>query len=155
MEALLKAAEGDHEGARTLITEVIQWANQHGYIRLFTDMGPKMAVLLETLKAENKPNQAYVRKILAAFPQNAGQLEENDINRHSQSGNQVEPLTNREYDVLELIGKRLTNKQIAAELHITVVTVEQHLNRIYSKLDVKGRRHATAKAKELGLFPPS
>ena len=154
MEALLKAAKGDHEDARTLITEVVQWANQHGYIRLFTDMGSEMEKMLAAFEAENKPEQDYVRKILAAFSPNAGHIEQKHIVDPPKFENQIEPLTNREFEVLTLLGKRLTNQEIAADLHITVGTVAQHLNNIYSKLAVKGRRQANARAKELGLLPP-
>jgi LuxR family maltose regulon positive regulatory protein len=65
----------------------------------------------------------------------------------------IEPLTNRESEILALLGERLTNKEIAAEMHITVGTVQQHLNHIYAKLDVKGRRQAVTKATELDLLP--
>jgi DNA-binding CsgD family transcriptional regulator len=47
----------------------------------------------------------------------------------------------------------MTNMEIATELHISVGTVQQHLYRIYSKLDVKGRRQAASKAEALGLIP--
>jgi DNA-binding CsgD family transcriptional regulator len=65
----------------------------------------------------------------------------------------IEPLTNREFEILELLGKRMTNKEIAVELHITVGTVQQHLNHIYAKLDVQGRRQAITKATELAMLP--
>jgi DNA-binding CsgD family transcriptional regulator len=65
----------------------------------------------------------------------------------------IEPLTQREFEILELLGKRMTNKEIAAELYISVGTVQQHLNHIYAKLNVKGRREAIAKAKALALLP--
>jgi LuxR family transcriptional regulator, maltose regulon positive regulatory protein len=153
MQALFKAAVGNQESALKLLTKVLQWAKPYGYIRLFTDMGSMMEILLKSLTPRKKSEQAYVRKILAAFPVDAGQPAEKDIQPRSQTASLVDPLTNREFEIMELLGKRLTNKEIATELHISVGTVQQHLNRIYSKLDVKGRRQAASKAEALGLIP--
>jgi LuxR family maltose regulon positive regulatory protein len=64
----------------------------------------------------------------------------------------VEPLTNRELDVLELLAQRLSNKEIAAKLFISAETVKGHLQNIYQKLEVKKRREAVEKAKNIGIF---
>jgi LuxR family transcriptional regulator, maltose regulon positive regulatory protein len=152
MQALFKAAVGNQESALKLLTKVLQWAKPYGYIRLFTDMGPMMEILLKSLTPRKKSEQAYVRKILAAFPVDAGQPAEKNIQPRSQTASLVDPLTNREFEILELLGERLTNKEIAAKAHISVGTVEQHLVRVYGKLGVRGRRQAVVKAKELGLL---
>lgn len=65
----------------------------------------------------------------------------------------VEPLTNRELDVLQLLDARLSDKEIAAQLHISVTTVQQHNKNIYQKLQVSKRRQAVERARSLGLLP--
>jgi LuxR family maltose regulon positive regulatory protein len=64
----------------------------------------------------------------------------------------VEPLTNRELDVLELLAQRLTNNEIAEKLFISAETVKSHLNNLYRKLNVDNRRQAIEKAKGIGIL---
>ena len=64
----------------------------------------------------------------------------------------MEPLTNRELQVLKLLREHLTNKEIAAQLVISPGTVKGHTIRIYQKLDVKGRSQAVEKALSLGIL---
>jgi LuxR family maltose regulon positive regulatory protein len=62
-------------------------------------------------------------------------------------------LSNRELDVLLLLGERLTNKEIAERLYISPITVKTHTANIYRKLKVNSRRQAVARALQLGLLP--
>jgi LuxR family maltose regulon positive regulatory protein len=62
-------------------------------------------------------------------------------------------LTNRELDVLALLERRLSNKEIGALLYISPRTVKRHTINIYQKLHVNNRRAAVAQAKALGLMP--
>lgn len=59
----------------------------------------------------------------------------------------IDPLTKREYEILELLGKHMTNKEIASQLHMSVGTVQQHLNHTFGELGVMWRRKAAAKRK--------
>jgi LuxR family maltose regulon positive regulatory protein len=65
----------------------------------------------------------------------------------------IEPLTDRELEVLALLAQRLSNKEIAQQLVISSETVRKHNVRIYQKLGVRSRRGAVAKAKAQGLLP--
>jgi LuxR family maltose regulon positive regulatory protein len=64
----------------------------------------------------------------------------------------VEPLSERELEVLRLIAAGLSNREIAQELFIAVGTVKRHTNHIYGKLGVHSRTEAVARARELGLL---
>jgi LuxR family maltose regulon positive regulatory protein len=64
----------------------------------------------------------------------------------------VDPLTNRELEISNLLVQRLSNKEIAAKLVISPETVKKHLNNIYGKLNVRGRRQAVEKALVLGIL---
>jgi LuxR family maltose regulon positive regulatory protein len=64
----------------------------------------------------------------------------------------VEPLTNRELEILEHVSQRLRNKEIAARLFISPETVKKDMNNIYGKLNVSSRRQAVEKAKALGIL---
>ena len=64
----------------------------------------------------------------------------------------VEPLTNRELEVLGFLAQRLRNKEMAAKLFVSPATIKKHLTSIYGKLNVTGRLQAIEKADVLGIF---
>lgn len=168
MQAMLKEAEGRREDALTLLEGVVVWAEPRGFVRLFVDLGPKMVGLLDELRRQGVA-PAYVTQILTAFttkdPSTALRASEGrttDAGLSSSvlrppapasvSSPLVEALTKRELQVLELMAQRMTNKEIAAQLVISVGTVKQHAYNINQKLNVKGRRQAVAKATSLGIL---
>jgi len=65
----------------------------------------------------------------------------------------VDPLTNRQLDVLDLLAQRLSTQEIAETLFISTTTVKWHLQNIYEKLNVQKRREAVEKAEALGILP--
>ena len=100
----------------------------------------------------------YTNKLLAAFPDSGSDMtpiknSEGDLlagNRESQ--NLIEPLSQREMELLRLVAAGLTNQEIAQELILAVGTVKKHLNNIFGKLGASNRTQAIARARELRLL---
>ena len=95
---------------------------------------------IQETSTSQAPDDTYINRSLTDPPLSS---------LHQQS--LVEPLSHRELDVLELLSKRLQNKEIADQLNISATTVKTHLRNIYRKLDVATRREATEKAAMLGI----
>jgi LuxR family maltose regulon positive regulatory protein len=122
-----------------------------GWIRPFVEPGTLMvrSALLARLKDQGVVPD-YIDRILAAFD-NLQLDDKKIITGQSEIQNLIEPLTSRELDVLELLTQRLSNKEIAAQLFISPLTVKKHTVSIYQKLGAKNRRQAVSKATALGL----
>jgi LuxR family maltose regulon positive regulatory protein len=144
LQALLKDAQGDQATALEKLEQAVRLAEPGGWIRPFVDLGPKMASLLCRLRNRDVA-QGYISQILDAFP--GAEISELSVSRVAL----VEPLTDREMEILGLLAQQLTNKEIAAELVISHGTVKQHTHNIYQKLGVNTRRQAVTKATELGI----
>ena len=69
-------------------------------------------------------------------------------------GAKENPLTPRETEVLGLLAAGRTNRQVAAELHLSLSTVKRHVEHIIRKLGVSDRTQAAVKAMELGIVTP-
>ena len=145
LQALLADASGDLAAALVALEKALQLAQPGGFIRLFVDLGPHLAHLLSQLKVEGEL-LAYADQIQTAFP------EPQQTEAGLSQGKLIEPLTNRELEVLSLLAERKTNKEIALQLGITPGTVRQHSYNLYQKLGVSNRRQAVIRAFELGVF---
>jgi LuxR family maltose regulon positive regulatory protein len=157
MQALLADALNQESTAFEKLSEALTLAEPGGFIRPFLDLGSQMADLLKRL-AKQKPDLKYTKQILVAFSNEetgVGQNESDDQSVHrSFLSNQalVEPLTNREIEILLILPKGLSNQEIAEMLFISPETVKRHLYNIYQKFDVKNRQQAIVKAKSLGIL---
>ena len=111
-----------------------------------------MADLLKRLMSKSIAVD-YIEKLLAAFSDPRFEARTQIQNPKSEIQNSlIEPLTNREIDILELLAERLQNKEIADKLFVSTETVKTHLVNIYQKLNVSNRRQAVEKAKILGIL---
>jgi LuxR family maltose regulon positive regulatory protein len=156
LQALLYDVEGDEPAALAALEQAIALAEPGGFIRLFVDLGLPIARLLAELRRRDVAPE-YIAHILIAFETKddadakSSSLVASSL-AHGPSSPLIEPLTSRELEVLALLDRHLTNKEIAAELVISYGTVKTHTLNIYRKLDVRKRREAVAKAKELNLL---
>ena len=150
LQALSLHERGDIEQALIELEKALTLAEPGGFIRVFVDEGPPMAKLLyDALSRGIAPD--YVQRLLAAFPvDEPEQMLAYTIQSHEAEW--IEPLTERELEVLQLIADGLTNQEIAAQLHLSLNTVKAHTRNIYGKLDVNSRTQAVAKARALGLI---
>jgi LuxR family maltose regulon positive regulatory protein len=141
---------GDTEKAMTILSKGISLAESRGHIRLFVNEGPPMAHLLyEALSRDIFPD--YVRRLLAAFPN--VELEQPESTKPKVSEAElIEPLSERELEVLQLMAEGLTNREIASRLFLSLNTVKAHTRNIYGKLGVHNRTQAVTTARALGIY---
>jgi LuxR family maltose regulon positive regulatory protein len=151
LQALAHQAQGDEAQALVALERALELAEPQGYVRVFVDKGLDMARLLNRVPTE------YAGKLLAAFAdrtKDERQKTEQPRSLSSVPGSSslVEPLSERELDVLRLIAAGMTNRQIAETLVVALGTAKAHTANIYSKLEVHNRTQAVARARELGLL---
>ena len=144
LQALALQKQGRADEAFTAAEEAVLLARPGGWIRPFVEAGRPMADLLERL-LDHEVAVDQVAEILAAFGSSAP-------SPPASTGPLPEPLTTREEEVLELLGQRLRDKEIADQLVISPETVKSHLKGLYQKLGVGGRREAVARGRELGIL---
>src|SRR5438270_3071465 len=149
LQALAHQMQGDIPAALAPLERALSLAEPEGYVRVFVDEGPPMAVLLEAAAkhgdpawgAGNAPN--YVRQLLTAFGSASDRTPVKQV--------LIEPLSERELEVLRLLGTDLNGPEIARELVVSLNTLHTHTKNIYSKLGVNTRRAAVSRAEELDL----
>ena len=109
---------------------------------MFSDEGKPVVPLLHQAAAQRIAPE-YIARLLAALGSSRGEMPADLL---------LDPLSERELEILRLIATGVSNKDLAAKLVLTVGTVKWHLNNIYSKLGVRSRTQAVAKARDLGLI---
>jgi LuxR family maltose regulon positive regulatory protein len=141
--ALQALVASSPDEALTILGEALALAEPLGYVRTFVDSGEPMAELLRQAAAQGVMRE-YVNELLSAFetPQPPTPVPDQPL---------VEPLSERELDVLRLLVDGQTNQEIAQTLCVSINTVKTHLKNVYGKLGVNNRRQAAAEAKKLGL----
>jgi LuxR family maltose regulon positive regulatory protein len=144
LQALAFSAQGKGTEALTVLQRALTLAEPEGYIRLFVDEGEPMVALLRHAYTRGIAPD-YVATLLSAFGEPA-------LTAPSPPGLLLEPFTERELDVLQLLVAGLSNAEMARELIITVGTVKSHVNHIYGKLGVNSRSQAIARAHTLHLL---
>ena len=151
LRALALRALGDMDEALGALERALQLAEPEGYARVFIDEGEPMAELLRYGAARTIAPE-YVRRLLQAFGiREYGNMGEERPSPHTPT--LIEPLTDREMQVLQLLADRLSNSEIAQRLFISLPTVKSHTRNIYGKIGVHNRKEAVVRARALGILP--
>jgi LuxR family maltose regulon positive regulatory protein len=154
LQALAHQAQGNIPLALAPLERALALAEPEGYVRIFVDEGAPMEALLKRMKAEDEMIMEYVRKLLAAFADKEfypfGSAQDKPSSLSPQP--LVDPLSERECEVLKLLTTELSGPEIAKELMVSMNTIRTHTKNIYSKLGVNSRRDAVKQAKELKLI---
>ena len=139
---LARALAGHDRGRATARVEAaVQSAADHGLLQTVADEGTELLELIE-LAAWRVPDAWLGRLRHVLVP-----------TWESHGSGPVEPLTERERDVLRLLPSRLTLREVASELYISANTLKFHLRAIYRKLGVDSRRSAVQAARQMRLLP--
>jgi LuxR family maltose regulon positive regulatory protein len=159
LQALAYYAQGNLIQALPLLAEALRLGEKGRYVRLFADEGRPMADLLRQAKSRGSGiNPVYIDKLLAAIEQEplpaVRPIEPLPvpIRPKAPPAPLIEPLSERELEVLRLVAEGYSNREIADKLYITVGTAKTHTINIYRKLEVNSRTQAVARAQDLDLL---
>ena len=154
LRALASSAQGNSIVALTALERAVALAEPEGYLRLFLDEGEPMLVLLSKLLATGHRARSYLHRVLAAGDLEPGRGASPAPARMYSTPSQslIDPLSERELEVLHLIVTGASNYEIAERLVVAVSTVKRHVSNIFSKLAVTNRTQAAAHAREVGLL---
>jgi len=145
--AIVRWDQGEKELALNDMEQALQLGESENYCRTFLDEGPAAAALLyETRSREILPE--YTLELLEEFNTI---IEKDQVAR--KQAELVEPLSGRELEILELISRGMSNKEISQELYLAVNTVKWYAGNIYGKLGVSRRTEAVDKARSLRILP--
>jgi len=151
LDALALYAQGETTSAVAALKRALALAEPENYVRSFLDIGKPMQELLSWSlegQALSEPHLlVYASKLLSHFGVDFS------IQSSQPTGDTlIEPLSQRELEVLRLIAKGLSNREISERLFLALSTVKGHTRIIFDKLQVQRRTEAVARARELGLL---
>ena len=159
LQAEAMYASGEVKQAVEQLSRALALAELEGYVRLFVDEGEPIAHLLVQMRRHSisgQPDTArYRERLLTLLPGRARDvdtLHSSVAVSGSGMSSLVEPLSERELEVLRLIVAGCSNREIADRLVIAVSTVKWYVNAIYGKLQVESRTKAIARARELNIM---
>jgi LuxR family transcriptional regulator, maltose regulon positive regulatory protein len=148
LKALALHARDDLPAALDTLSEALSIAALEGYVRLFLDEGAPMLTLLSGVSKTESLLHSYVEQLLTHAHVAPSSLEYQPAKQQPL----VEPLSERELEVLHLMAAGASNEEIAEQLVIAVGTVKRHVSNILAKLAASNRTQAVARARELALL---
>lgn len=153
LRAVAHHAGDAREEALVALGHAVELAEADGWVRVFVDAAPVVTDLLREL-ATRQPQSGYARDLLTAVT-TAGEAGPGTAPQPGPGLRLVDPLSDRELDVLRLLGSDLDGPAIARHLVVSLNTIRTHTKHIYTKLGVNNRRAAISKAHQLGLLSRS
>jgi LuxR family maltose regulon positive regulatory protein len=149
LQAIAYHAQGDLPAALMPLQRALALAEPEGYVRMILDEGSSMMQLLgEAAAREIMPD--YTDKLLTAFEsEKRKSVDKPDL---PPAQPLIDPLSQRELEILKLIAQGLSNREIGERLFLALDTVKGHNRKIFDKLQVQSRTEAAARAHELGLL---
>lgn len=159
VQALANEAQGNHPQALASLERALTLTEPEGYLRALVDEGEAMRLLILDFRLQIEkqsrngvhPLLGYVERLLAAFPQSLEAIPQSKI-ANPKSKILIEPLSERELEVLKLLRTELSGPEIADQLIVSPNTFRTHTKNIFNKLGVNSRRAAIRRAEELDLF---
>ena len=143
LQALAYQAQGSITLALPPLERALSLAEPEGYARIFVDEGPPMAALLQEV-AQHCVAPTYASRLQAVFEKMESIMPAAQL--------LSEPLSERELEVLELLGTEMSGPEIARTLVVSLSTLRTHTKNNYSKLGVNNLRTAVRRAEELHLL---
>jgi LuxR family maltose regulon positive regulatory protein len=163
--ALQALAAATREEALSFLSEALALAEPEGYVRTFVDLGKPMRLLIvdfrlqiekrlrATLDKATHRHLDYADRLLTAFDQLPSLAGQSEIGiPPSAFRNLIEPLTERELEILRLLPSERSTRELAEHLVVSINTIKTQLKSIYAKLDVHSREEAVEKAHALNLL---
>lgn len=139
LAAIAAERQGDHATADRLMGEALDLSTATGIRAPLLDHASHLERVLERTPGGDVARTATALGLL-------------DRLHHERGDGLVEPLTDREVEVLQHLPTMMSNAEIAYGLHLSVNTVKTHLKSVYRKLGVDGRRDAVLRGRELELL---
>ncbi|HKF39074.1 MAG TPA: LuxR C-terminal-related transcriptional regulator, partial [Ktedonobacteraceae bacterium] len=161
LQALALEALGQTTQAMTALAQALTLAEPNGYVRTFVDEGAPMAdLLMKLLKAQQKKRLEsddfptdYAGSLLAAYRSDgAGDAPSTRTSSRRPVQPLLNPLSERELEVLRLIASGLSNQEIMQKLVVEKNTLKTHIRHLYRKLNTRSRTQALMRARELNLL---
>ena len=153
LRAQLHEACRDETAAQADIAAALALGQPESFVSVFVEEGEPASEILSRLVSAGAPAELepeYIDRVVKAFPDAARSSAPTAADATETT--LVEPLSARELEILGLIGDGYTNQEIAERLVISLHTVKKHNSNIYSKLGVRSRTQAVARARELRLL---
>jgi LuxR family maltose regulon positive regulatory protein len=138
--AWASSVEGSPDDSQRYLAEAMELGEQHSLVEMFVQSGPAVIRLVAGLRGVNS---AFRKAILRRSRESASPSPGSEL---------IDPLTDRELEILSYLPSRATNSEMAERCYVSVNTVKTHMAHIYRKLDVVNRNGAIRRAQEIGLL---